>query len=218
VDLCARAARCCSPATRARVRAGADRSHAGARTLCERARGLTRRRHVEDVVLPVVVRGPPDGGVCARAAHRGRRARRGPRSANLLYPKEDRAGKTLMAYCKRCGHEEPGPEGFECVFKHLIVRTAECVEGSRAPRAPRRRVAVRASTRVVPSPCAPRRNALEKVRTDVTLDPTLPRQSTDCPSCGHAEEAVYFLAPPSRTDERMHLIFVCTRCRHKWKA
>jgi len=125
----------------------------------------------------------------------------------MLYPQENREDKKLESFCKRCDFVGEAEAGFEYVYQKQIIKTAEYVA-----RAFHVMSAFSLEIRLV------RRNHLAKVKDDVVFDPTLPRNKTAaCKSCGH-KEAVYMQAPPNRTDERMHLIFVCTKCRHKWQS
>eukprot|EP01138_Halocafeteria_seosinensis_P003583 gb/GECG01003662.1/.p1 GENE.gb/GECG01003662.1/~~gb/GECG01003662.1/.p1 ORF type:complete len:199 (+),score=20.63 gb/GECG01003662.1/:1-597(+) len=62
-------------------------------------------------------------------------------------------------------------------------------------------------------------NHLAKVKDDIVSDPTLQRDEVACPQpdCDN-NEAVFFQPPQNKDDEKMHLIFVCTACRHKWQG
>lgn len=57
---------------------------------------------------------------------------------------------------------------------------------------------------------------LQEITKETIKDPTLPRSTTSlCASCGHTE-SVFFQAP-TRGDEGMKLIFMCTKCTYQWK-
>ena len=98
---------------------------------------------------------------------------------NMLYPKEDRATRTLKRVCRNCDHEDEADTNL--VFVNDL---------------------------------RPNQQALD-AGADMIKDPTLPRAvGVECDSCGH-DQAVFFQAP-MKGDEAMKLIFMCTKCAHRW--
>eukprot|EP00742_Colponemidia_sp_Colp-10_P006808 GILJ01007295.1.p1 GENE.GILJ01007295.1~~GILJ01007295.1.p1 ORF type:complete len:123 (+),score=11.48 GILJ01007295.1:29-397(+) len=106
---------------------------------------------------------------------------------NMLYPKEDKQNRVLLYACRNCDHSEEAARNDP---------TENCVY--------RNDISGVGAERYI-------------VRPEIVTDPTLPRtKNANCPNECDKKEAVFFQAP-SKGDEGMKLVFVCTTCKTYWK-
>ena len=121
----------------------------------------------------------------------------------MLYPKEQKATKTLFFACRNCDHQEPAD--VHCVYRNQIIHPPTYV------------VLILKLTCIFQVTVIFREQSV--TLTDLASDPTLPRTNRAlCPRCGHSE-AVFFQSKDTRSkDAAMNLFFVCCNaaCNHRW--
>ncbi|KAL7674309.1 hypothetical protein ACOME3_000588 [Neoechinorhynchus agilis] len=56
-----------------------------------------------------------------------------------------------------------------------------------------------------------------RVPREILSDPTIPRRNNiQCPQCPSMQAAFIQVGSNREDDTRMHLLYICTSCRHKW--
>lgn len=109
-----------------------------------------------------------------------------------------------MRFCKECNNILYPKEDKEEKTLKMICRNCATTEEATTQCVYRNEIIADTSTK------------LEIFQEDLSMDCTLSQTTAaTCPKCGE-NRAVHFRAHGDKKASKMHLVFICIGCRHKW--